>query len=121
MAAERRLISATGGRTTSDAALEALEFQQEDRIAEFRVIVRGSADVLLDSYDSFAYSWLGVDVNAQTRCLDFRFGSALTGAGYRGIPLQDYLLYQLAMPFHAYYSRLLLAEAVQGLLRNLHA
>lgn len=112
MQSERQMISRVTGKATTDEVIDNLDYVENDVISEFRVILRGSADVLFDSYDSFAFTWLGVGLNVQDRCFEFKFGSALTGAGYRGVPLQEYIMYQLAMPFHRFYSKLLLKQAV---------
>lgn len=112
MQRERQLIARMTGKETNDEVIDNLDYVENDVVSEFRVICRGSADVLFDSYNSFAFTWLGVGLNVQDRCLEFKLGSALTGAGYRGVPLQEYIMYQMAMPFHRFYSRLLLKQAV---------
>eukprot|EP01025_Chloroclados_australasicus_P031131 TRINITY_DN31418_c0_g1_i1.p1 TRINITY_DN31418_c0_g1~~TRINITY_DN31418_c0_g1_i1.p1 ORF type:complete len:239 (-),score=15.46 TRINITY_DN31418_c0_g1_i1:60-776(-) len=116
MAAERRLTAGLGYKSMPDDAILESDFDTNDQGGEFRVLIRNTGDVLFDAFDSFAFSWLGLLWHPDSQELELLFGSALTGAGYRGIPLQNYLMYQLAMPFHRFYSQLLLSQAAKVLL-----
>ena len=119
MRMQRSVFTAITGQTLSDEAIQQLDYEDQDQICGYRVIARGHSDVLFDAYDSYAFTWLGLSINVESSCLEFNYGTALKGAGYRGIPLQDFLLSQLAMPFHAIYARLLLKASIGLMLEDL--
>ena len=125
---EQALSGALGTRRTPAADIDALELLPGESISEFRVAARGTGEVLFDAYSTFAYTWLatrpaqrtidahGSDADAAARGgaeerVELLLGSGLTGAGYKGVPLQRYLLTQVALPFHWLYSRVILRAA----------
>ena len=125
---EQALSGALGTRRTPAANVDALELLPGESISEFRVAARGTGEVLFDAYSTFAYTWLAtrpapraggahdLDADAAARGgaeerVELLLGSGLTGAGYKGVPLQRYLLTQVALPFHWLYSRVILRAA----------
>jgi hypothetical protein len=118
MKLERWLVGSMGFRHLTDQNILDSEFTEEDRIGEFRIILRSRGEIIFDAFDSFAFTWLAIRSDSRKQQVTAVLGSALSGAGYRGIPLQSYILHQLIMPFHAIYSRLLLKHAVAQMLQD---
>lgn len=113
MKAELWLMACAGYDAAKDDEILRTQFAEDDSVSMFRVALRGPGEILFDSYDTFAFTWMSVSRDSEGCISDIKFGSALTGAGYRGVPLQTYLMYQVLMPFHRVYSRILLAQAAR--------
>lgn len=120
MKAELWLMSCAGIASPTEEEILHTQFAEEDSISMFRVALRGHGEILFDSYQTFAFTWMGVSRDSEGCVSGIKFGSALTGAGYRGVPLQTYLMYQMLMPFHYIYSRILLAQAARQMIDDLH-
>lgn len=124
MQAERAALRVLGLPATDDADVAHLELLKDDCIGPFRILVRGRSEVLLESFGGSAYTWLDArdadGAGDAEGAVELRFGSALPGAGYRGVPLQHWLAIQALMPFHRWYSRLLLRSAADAMQRDAH-
>eukprot|EP00892_Ulva_mutabilis_P011547 jgi/Ulvmu1/8765/UM048_0020.1 len=115
MKAELWLLSLSGSDSPTDDEIVRTQFAEEDSVSVFRVALRGPGEILFDSYQTFAFTWMSVYKDSDGYISEVKFGSALTGAGYRGVPLQTYMIYQALMPFHYLYSRVLLSQAAKQL------
>lgn len=115
MQAELWLIACAGHAQPTDTQILQTQFAEEDSVSLFRVALRGPGEILFDSYNTFAFTWMSVSRDSEGSISEIKFGSALTGAGYRGVPLQTYMMYQLLMPFHYVYSRVLIAQTARQL------
>ena len=115
MVLERRLISAAGGRTTTDTEIEALELVIDDCISAFHVAARGADEILMDTPGGATYTWLCAREDTKQDSVELYLGSALAGSGYRGVPLTTHLICTALLPFHQMYARVLVAVASNGM------
>ncbi|MEO0487904.1 MAG: hypothetical protein AAF092_18555 [Pseudomonadota bacterium] len=100
---ERWILAVAAGASSSDYQIEDLAKGQGDRMAAWRVEARGDQEILLAVEGSPIRTWLGVVSGPSPALL---FGSAVLA--YKGrVPFAARAL----MPFHAVYSRVLLASA----------
>lgn len=120
MRTELWLLGCAGYTPLTDKEILHTQFAEEDSVSLFRVALRGQTEVLFDSYNTFAFTWISISRDSEGHVSEMKFGSALTGAGYRGVPLQTYMMYSLLMPFHYLYSRVLIAQTARQLASDLH-